>query len=377
MGNINKKSTKADTVSENAPNNVIDDLRNSIDKIDGKILGLINERLLLAKEIGKMKAKKGKKVLDIAREKAVIEKLKTLNKGLLGEQALNHIFSEIIAASRAIQNHHSVAYLGPEATFSHIATMSYFGRSVNYVPQATIGDIFKEVEKGSCLYGVVPVENSIEGSVNYTLDLFFESDLKICSELYHPISHDLLSTVDSISKIKVIYSHRQVFPQCRNWIQKNLPEAELIECDSTANAARRACDDPNSAAIASSMAAHIYKLHVIASKIEDVSRNTTRFLVIGKDETRRTGVDKTSIMFVTPNVSGALYKILKPIAESEINMVKLESRPTKHENWSYFFFVDIEGHINDPVVSSTIKKMNKICLYLKCLGSYPMAKNTI
>lgn len=377
MGKINKKSTKADTVSENAPNNVIDDLRDSIDKIDGKILGLINERLLLAKEIGKIKAKKGKKVLDIAREKAVIEKLKALNKGILGEQALNHIFSEIIAASREIQNHHSVAYLGPEATFSHIATMSYFGRSVNYMPQATIGDIFKEVEKGACLYGVVPVENSIEGSVNYTLDLFFESDLKICAELYHPISHDLLSTVDSISKIKVIYSHRQVFPQCRNWIQKHLSEAELIECDSTANAARRACDNPESAAIASSMAAHIYKLHVIASKIEDVSRNTTRFLVIGKDETRRTGVDKTSIMFVTPNVSGALYKILKPIAESEINMVKLESRPTKHENWSYFFFVDIEGHINDPVVSSTIRKMSKICLYLKCLGSYPVAKNTI
>lgn len=369
MGKIKKESTTSDTV--------IDDLRNGIDKIDEKILGLINERLLLAKEIGRMKAKKGKKVLDIAREKAIIKNLTTLNNGPLGKQALCHIFSEIIAASREIQNHHSLAYLGPEATFSHIAAMSYFGRSVNYMPQTTIGDIFREVEKGSCLYGVVPVENSIEGSVNYTLDLFFESDLKICAELYHPISHDLLAKSDSISKIKVIYSHPQVFSQCRNWIQKNLPKAALIECDSTAHAARRASDDPKSAAIASSMAAHIYNLQVIASKIEDVSRNTTRFLVMGKDEIKRTGVDKTSIIFVTPNVPGALHKILKPIAESGINMVKLESRPTKHENWSYFFFVDIEGHIEDPVVSSTIKKMSKICLYLKCLGSYPMAKDII
>ncbi len=373
MGKINKKSATADTV----PDYVIDDLRNSIDKIDEKILGLINERLLLAKEIGKIKAKDGRKILDIAREKAIVEKLTALNKGPLAKRALNYIFSEIIAASREIQNHHSVAYLGPEATFSHIATMSYFGRSVNYMPQTTIGDIFRDVEKGSCLYGVVPVENSIEGSVNYTLDLFFESDLKICAELYHPISHDLLSKSDSISKIKAIYSHRQVFPQCRNWIQKHLPKADLIECDSTATAARRASDNPKSAAIASSMAAHIYNLHVIASKIEDVSRNTTRFLVIGKDEIKRTGVDKTSIMFVTPNTPGALYKILEPIAKSGINMVKLESRPTKHENWSYFFFVDIEGHIDDSVVSSTLKKMSTICLYLKCLGSYPMAKNTL
>lgn len=369
MGKINKGSASSDTV--------IDDLRNGIDKIDEKIVGLINERLLLAKEIGKIKAKKGSKVLDIAREKAIIEKLTGLNNGPLGEQALCHIFSEIIAAAREIQNHHSVAYLGPEATFSHIAAMSYFGRSVGYMPQTTIGDIFREVGKGSCLYGVVPVENSIEGSVNYTLDLFFESDLKICAELYNPISHDLLAKGDSLSKAKVIYSHPQVFPQCRNWIQKNLPKASLVECDSTANAARRASDDPKSAAIASSMAAHIYNLKVIASKIEDVSRNTTRFLVIGKDVIKRTGVDKTSIIFVTPNVPGALFKILKPMAESGINMVKLESRPTKHENWSYFFLVDIEGHIDDPVVSSTIKKMNKICLYLKCLGSYPMAKGIL
>ena len=367
-----KIKTKSD-----APETGIVDLRNSIDEIDEKILALINRRLILAREIGRMKAEKGSKVLDIARESTLIQRLNILNKGPLSKSALHHVFAEIIAASREIQKHHSVAYLGPEATFTHIAAINYFGQSVNYVPQITIRDIFCEVEKGACHYGVVPVENSIEGSVNYTLDLFFESDLKICAELYHPISHDLLSKSDTLSEIETIYSHPQAFAQCRKWLQKKLPEAVLVECDSTAHAARKASDDPRSAAIASSKAAHIYNLQVAASKIEDVSRNTTRFLVIGKDDIKRTGSDKTSIMFVTSHVPGALYKALKPVAEAAINMVKLESRPTKHENWSYFFFVDLEGHNEDKVVAGTIKKMKRLCLFLKCLGSYPMASEGI
>jgi chorismate mutase/prephenate dehydratase len=349
------------------------DSRRSIDEIDEKILNLINKRLLFAKEIGRMKAEKGSKVLDIARESTLIQRLGSLNEGPLSASALHHIFAEIIAASREIQKNHSVAYLGPEATFTHIAAINYFGQSVNYMPQATISDIFCEVEKGACHYGVVPVENSIEGSVNYTLDLFFESDLKICAELYHPVSHDLLSLSGTPAEIRVIYSHPQAFAQCRKWIQKNLPGAVLAECDSTANAARKASGDPGSAAIASSKAAHIYNLQVAASKIEDISRNTTRFLVIGKDDIKRTGADKTSIMFVTSHVPGALYRALKPVAEAGINMVKLESRPTKHENWSYFFFVDLEGHIEDRIIAGTIKKMSRLCLFLKCLGSYPMA----
>ncbi|MFO7667368.1 MAG: prephenate dehydratase [Desulfobacterales bacterium] len=355
------------------PEEGINDLRHSIDKIDEKILELINKRLLLAKEIGRVKAEKGSRVLDIARESTLIQRLNSINEGPLSKSALHHVFAEIIAASREIQKNHSVAYLGPEATFTHIAAINYFGQSVNYVPQMTIREIFCEVEKGACHYGVVPVENSIEGSVNYTLDLFFESDLKICAELYHPISHDLLSKSDTIGEIEIIYSHPQAFAQCRKWIQKNLPRAGLVECDSTAHAARKASNDPKSAAIASSKAAHIYNLQVSASKIEDVSRNTTRFLVVGKDDIKKTGSDKTSIMFVTSHVPGALYKALKPIADAGINMVKLESRPTKHENWSYFFFVDLEGHLEDELVAGTLKKMKKLCLFLKCLGSYPLA----
>ena len=352
-------------------------LRHSIDEIDEKILALINKRLLLAKKIGRLKEKEGNRVLDIARESTLIQRLNSINEGPLSKSALHHVFAEIIAASREIQKNHSVAYLGPEATFTHIAAINYFGQSVNYAPQVTIRDIFCEVEKGACHYGVVPVENSIEGSVNYTLDLFFESDLKICAELYHPISHDLLSKSGTQDEIEIIYSHPQAFAQCRKWIQKKLPGAVLMECDSTAHAARKASDDPKSAAIASSKAAHIYNLQVAASKIEDISRNTTRFLIIGKDDIRRTGSDKTSVMFVTSHVPGALYRALKPVAEAGINMVKLESRPTKHENWSYFFFVDLEGHAEDKIVAQTIMKMKKLCLFLKCLGSYPLAREGI
>ncbi|MDP3286025.1 MAG: prephenate dehydratase domain-containing protein, partial [Desulfobacterales bacterium] len=211
-------------IKNNANDVGIIGLRHSIDEIDEKILALINKRLLLAKEIGRVKEREGNKVLDIARESTLIQRLNSLNDGPLSKSALHHVFAEIIAASREIQKNHSVAYLGPEATFTHIAAINYFGQSVNYVPQMTIRDIFCEVEKGACHYGVVPVENSIEGSVNYTLDLFFESDLKICAELYHPISHDLLSKSDTPAEIKIIYSHPQAFAQCRKWIQKKLPE---------------------------------------------------------------------------------------------------------------------------------------------------------
>ena len=366
------------TNSENPKNDdsnlKISSLRNSINDIDDNILNLINKRLLLAKEIGQIKELNNEPILDIARETTIIKRLSSLNKGPLSNNALHNIFTEIIAASREIQKPQIVTYLGPEATFTHIAAIKHFGHSISLVPQPSIRDIFSEVEKGACDYGVTPVENSIEGTVNYTVDLFYDSDLKICAEIYLAISHDLLSAKDSLDNIKVIYSHPHAFAQCRRWLRKNLPECILEECSSTALAAQKASEKPGSAAIASREAAHIYNLQVTASKIEDFSRNITRFLVIGKDEIRRTGCDKTSIMFVTSHVPGALYRVLQPIAEAGINMVKLESRPTKHENWSYFFFVDIEGHIEDNIVKETITEMKNLCLYLKCLGSYPRAQ---
>ncbi|MBW2100350.1 MAG: chorismate mutase [Deltaproteobacteria bacterium] len=329
-------------LEKNESEKTISTLRKSIDKIDETILDLINRRLLLAKEIGGLKEQKGSQVLDNTRENAIMNRLYELNTGPLTNKVLYHIFSDIMATSREIQKSQVITYLGPEATFTHIAAMNHFGPSVSFVPQTDIRDIFSEVEKGTCDYGIVPVENSIEGAVTHTLDLFFESDLKICAERYQTISHDLLSTSD--------------------------------KCSSTAHAAQMAAAKSGTAAIASSEAAHMYNLHVVASKIEDFSRNVTRFLIIGTDEMHRTGRDKTSLMFVISHVPGALFKILEPIYQAEINMVKLESRPTKHENWSYFFFVDLEGHIEDPNVKETVAKMKDLCLYLKCLGSYPRAR---
>ena len=376
-----KKQLRKNNIMANSENpknddstSKIDTLRKSIDDIDDNILDLINRRLLLAKEIGRIKELNNEPILDSARETTIIKRLSSLNKGHLSNNALHHIFTEIIAASREIQKPQLVTYLGPEATFTHIAAIKHFGRSVSFVPQPSIRDIFSEVEKDACHYGVTPVENSIEGAVNYTLDLFFESNLKICAELYLNISLDLLSKTGNLDDIKVIYSHPQPIGQCRGWLRKNLPEIVPEECSSTAYAAQKAAENSEAAAIASSEAARLYNLQIVASKIEDFSKNITRFLVIGRDEIHMTGNDKTSIMFVTSHVPGALYRVLEPIAKSGINMLKLESRPTKHENWSYFFFVDLEGHIEDPKVQDTVSKMKSLCQYLKLLGSYPRAQ---
>jgi chorismate mutase / prephenate dehydratase len=366
-------SVHVDPFDERPADDRLVELRTAIDEIDNRLLELINRRLDLVVEVGRLKAEAGRQVLDSARESAIFNRLIARNEGPLNERVLRHLFTQIMAASRQLQRPQRVSFLGPEATFTHLAAMNHFGQSVEYVPQPSIQDVFVEVEKSSCHYGVVPVENSIEGAVNHTLDLFFESELKICAERYQAISHDLLSREGSLRDIRTVYSHPQAFAQCRKWLQKYLPGATLTESRSTAHAARRAAGEPAAAAVASSEAAHIYGLAVVASRIEDAARNTTRFLVIGRDEIHRTGEDKTSIMFVTSHKPGALYQVLQPIAEAGLNMVKLESRPTKHQNWSYFFFADLEGHIEDEVVNDTVERMAGLCLYLKFLGSYPRA----
>lgn len=355
--------------------NPIGELRNGIDEINEKILDLINQRLLLGQRIGKIKAQNGSPVLDKDRETQVINRITALNKGPLKNETLRHLFSEIIAASREVQQPQQISFFGPEATFTHIAAKKHFGHSVSFDPQPSIRDVFSEVERGASHYGVVPVENSSEGAVNHTLDLFFESDLRVCAEIYQTISHDLLSTTGTLEGITEIYSHPQPFGQCREWLRKHVPDCTLTECSSTAQAAKEAAEKPGSAAIASSEAADMYNLRVVASAIEDISRNTTRFLVIGKDAVEPTGRDKTSLMFVTAHIPGALYKVLEPIAEAGINLLKLESRPTKFKNWNYCFFVDLEGHMDDDPVGETVKRMKSTCQYLKWLGSYPRSQD--
>jgi chorismate mutase / prephenate dehydratase len=349
------------------------ELRSRIDVIDDQLLQLFNERLLLARKIGALKERNNGQILDSARESEIMERLFGRNQGPIPNKALQLIFTEIFGASRELQQPQRVTYLGPEATFTHMAARGLFGRTSSLIPQASIRDVFAAVEKGLSEFGVVPVENSIEGAVNYTLDLFYESELKICAEKYLNISHDLLSMAASVEEIRMIYSHPQAFAQCRKWLHRYLPEVKLIECRSTAEAAQKAVGDPAAAAIASSEAAQMYNLRVLAEKVQDFSRNVTRFLLIGRKEARPTGRDKTSLMFVTAHSPGALYKALSPIAQAGLNMVKLESRPSPHENWSYCFFLDLEGHMNDPKVNRTVDEMRSMCLFMKYLGSYPRA----
>ena len=311
-----KDTTDSETTAESpggaTPEGRIQALRTAIDDIDLEILSLLNQRILLGKEIGKVKKQKGTQVLDSARESKVMQRLFSANGGPLSNSALHHIYKEIISASREIQKSMCVSYLGPEATFTHMAAINHFGRSVTFSAQASIADVFAAVGKGTCNYGVVPVENSIEGSVNHTLDLFFDSDLKICAEINYPVSYDLLSRTGVLDEIEVVYAVPQSFSQCRRWLAQYLPNVRLEESGNTAHAARKAFTDSSSAAIAGREAALMFNLEVAASRIEDIVRNTTRFLAIGQTPPGATADDLTSIMFTTAHAPGALYRPCGP-----------------------------------------------------------------
>ncbi len=361
-----------DEPEENNLEEQLAELRSGIDAIDQEIVDLINKRLCIGQKIGNIKQERGSKVLDPNRERKVLEHLEKINSGPLEEDVLRYIFSVIMTATRQIQKSQRISYLGPEASYTHIAALKHFRHSGLFVEETSIRDIFSEVERKESHFGVVPVENSIEGAVNHTLDLFQEFNLHIQAEHFEKISHDLLSVSGKIQDIKKIVSHPQALAQCRGWIRRKFPDIELVETSSTSNAAKLASEDITAAAIASSRAAHIYGLQIVESKLEDYSGNVTRFLIIGHEDSSPTGKDKTSIMFATSHVPGALFRALEPVNRSGLNMVKLESRPMKDQNWSYFFFMDIEGHIQDKKVAQTLEAIQEQCLYLKHLGSYPV-----
>lgn len=346
-------------------------LRDRIDSIDSNILNLINQRLEIGKKVGEIKKDSGRQILDRSRERNLIEKLSKNNPGPADKELLRYIFNVIITATREIQKPRTISFLGPEASYTHIAALAHFKHSGTFVEQPNLYEIFREVEKKESHFGVVPVENSIEGAVNHTLDLFAKFDLNICAEHYASVSHDLLSITGDPKDIQKIYSHPQAIAQCRAWIKKKFAHTEILETSSTSKAALLASEDKSIAAIASKQAAHIYELQIVESKIEDYSGNITRFLVIGKNMPEQTGNDKTSIMFATSHTPGALFKALEPVDRAGLNMLKLESRPTRDQNWSYYFFLDIEGHKQDKIVSDTIEEIKKYSLSLKILGSYP------
>ncbi|MBI5124548.1 MAG: prephenate dehydratase [Candidatus Omnitrophica bacterium] len=347
-------------------------LRKTIDSIDAQILKSLNKRARIILEIGKLKGKRKEPIYVPHREKDVYNKIVSQNKGPVSNNSLKAIFREIMSSALQLERPLEIAYLGPEFTFTHLASMKKFGSSVDYIGLETITSVFNEVEKETADYGVVPIENSIEGAVNHTLDMFIDSDLKVCSEIFLEISHSLLSKERDKNRIKKIYSNPQVFGQCRRWLETNLPKSELIEVSSTAKAAEIASKEGASACIASELASKKYNLRVLYRSIEDSAYNVTRFLDIGRTYAKPTESDKTSIMFSVKDRAGALHDMLVPFKKYGINLTKIESRPSKLKAWEYYFFVDLEGHYLDSKVKKALAELEKVALYMKVLGSYPV-----
>lgn len=349
--------------------------RQEVDHIDQNILSLLNQRAQIVLKIGELKKKSHQEVFAPVREKNLIDNLVRKNPGPFPPHALRAVFGEIVSASRVLQSPIKVAYLGPEATFTHLAALKSFGRSTDLIPETSISKVFDSVEHSRSQLGVVPIENSTEGVVGATLDCFLDSPLKITSEITLPISHHLLSRAKNIKSIQRIYSHAQALAQCRMWLERHLPQVPVIESDSTARAAEKAASDPHAAGIAGEHAAEIYGLNILKKHIEDNANNMTRFLII-RGETnpvQRTGHDKTSILFSVKDQVGVLYQMLKPFHDKKINLTKIESRPLKKKAWEYIFFIDMDGHIEDKKIAEAIRQLEKQCLFLKVLGSYPKA----
>ena len=351
----------------------LNSLRKKIDETDRKIVDLLNTRARIILEIGATKRKAGKGAYCPDRERDVLRKIAALNRGPLDKDALLSVYREIMSGSLALEKPLQIAYLGPEATFTHQAALKRFGTQVSFVPCNGISDVFLEVERGNCDYGVVPIENSIEGAVNHTLDMFMDSDLRICSQVMLPISHSLLSRC-ALKDIRRVYSKFEVFGQCRKWLQENLPQTELIESSSTTKAAKIAAGEKGAGSIGSALAAKIYGLTIVAGSIEDSPHNITRFFVIGKAEVPPTGHDRTSLMFSIKDKVGALHEMLVPFKKYGVNLNKIESRPSKRKAWDYYFFVDLEGHVGTPKVKKAIGELENKCKFLKVLGSYPVGE---
>jgi len=351
----------------------IDQIRDQIDQIDKKLLDLFNRRAKLAIEIGQEKSKKNESNHFHVphREREIFERMKELNPGPLPAASVESIFREIFSATLALEKPLSIAYLGPATTFSHQAALKQFGHSAVFVPAQSLEAIFKDVEQGISDYGVVPIENSIEGVVNLTLDCFVDSPLYICDEILLGISLYYLSKNGDTKQIKKIYSHPQPLAQCRNWLNRYAPDIEQIATSSTAVAAEMASKDKHAAALAGKLAAEFYNLKIIARKIEDRSQNTTRFLVISPEKSKRAKHNKTSVMFSIRDEAGSLIKVLQMFARHDINLTKIQSRPLKNRPWEYLFYVDFQGHAEDPKIAKVLETVGRRSVFMRVLGSYP------
>lgn len=348
-------------------------IRQKIDEVDARLLALLNERAALVHEVGEIKRREGTSIFAPDREERLLRSLSDRNRELGGtfpETALRAVYREIMSASYALERGLTIAYLGPEGTYTHEAARTKFGASVAYEARTSIGEVFNAVARGKVDFGVVPIENSTEGAVTHTLDEFMESDLKICAQILLRINQNLLSHTPR-EAIRRIYSHPQSLGQCRQWLRRNFPHVETVEASSNTRAAQLAADEIGSAAIAGKMAAEIYGLPILENSIQDYADNTTRFLVIGRYECPPSGNDRTSLMFSVHDQSGALFTALEPFKELGISMSKIESRPSKRKAWEYFFFVDLEGHADDPVLAEALTRLATRSSFIKRLGSYP------
>ncbi len=356
-------------------------LRDQIDALDQKIQQLINDRANCAKKVADVKQKysEGEKIQFYRpeREAQVLRRVMDRNAGPIANEDMARIFREIMSMCLALEEPLKVAFLGPKGTFTQAAALKHFGHSVLCESQVSIGDVFREVESGAVQYGVVPVENSTEGVVTHTLDSFAQSPLQICGEVALRIHHHFLLKDDlnqkGSGKLNKVYSHPQSLAQCRQWLDTHWPHLERIPVSSNAEAAKRASQENNAAAIAGDAAAQLYGMNIHANSIEDMPDNTTRFLIIGKQKTRTSGADKTSIMVSSRNQSGALYHVLEPFHKADVSLTRIETRPSRNGAWNYNFFIDFEGHVDEASISDVLNQVGVAASDLKILGSYPKA----
>lgn len=349
----------------------IEDLRQEIDSIDKQLLDLLNRRANCSLEVGRTKDQAGDLIFKPFREKEVMSRLEGLSKGPLPEDHLRSIYREIFSSSRRLQRPQRVAYLGPEGTFSYFAGVEFLGHSVDFIPKAGFPEIFEAVSSKDVELGIVPLENSLHGTVGQSLDLFIRHEVYILSELFCKISHNILSLAPRLADIETVYSHPQPLAQCERWLRNNLPRATLIPVESTAAAALRVKDNPKAAAIGHKSLAALFNLGVLARGIEDLPDNWTRFVVIGPAPATDGNRDKTSLVFTLPDKPGALVNVLRVIAQSGINMKKLESRPLRGEKWKYVFFVDVECDLGQGEYAKALAQVEANCHTLRILGSYP------
>ncbi len=350
-------------------------LRARIDALDGELLKLLSERAACAEEVARVKRAREPEPVFYRpeREAEILRRVRDDNPGPLSGDAVVRLFREIMSECLALEHPLTVAYLGPEGTFTHLAARKHFGHAVTTSPLASIDAVFGAVETGRAHFGVVPIENSSEGVVTHTVDCFMDSALQICGEVVTPIHHHLLSQATELGGIRRVLAHTQALAQCRQWLDTELPHAEREAVSSNARAAELAAADPSAGAIASKVAAEHYGVPVRVQHVEDRADNTTRFLIIGAATTEPTGTDRTSIMLSTANRPGSLYSLLKPIAEAGISLTRIESRPSRCTQWTYVFFLDLVGHQQDPVVHACLQQLQDTADTVKVLGSYPQA----